>query len=79
MQYKKNNIKAIGFGACMDTQTAKQDWIERKGNGVFSRYFWKGVVEGKLWGKELLEYVNEKVKVYQQKGVMEESGDRVKL
>lgn len=77
--YAKNHIKAISFGACMDAQTAKQDWIERKGNGVFSRYFWKGVVEEKLWGEELLKYVNEKVRVYQQKGVLEETGGGVGL
>ena len=65
--YTKNNIKAISFCACSDSQTAKQDWIERKGNGVFTRYFWKGIVEEKLWGEALMEYVNDRIKCYHQR------------
>lgn len=33
----------ITLGACQDDQTAKQDWIDHRGNGVFSYYFWKFV------------------------------------
>lgn len=37
--YPGKNV--ISICAACDHQTAKQDWIERKGNGVFSYYWWK--------------------------------------
>ena len=68
--YKRKNIPVISIGACCDNQTAKQDWIDRKGNGVFSHYFWKAV-NGGIEDDQVMDYVNDKVKVYGMKGVVE--------
>ena len=64
----KNNI--ITISACMDSQTAKQDWFEHKGNGVFSYYFWKYLTENNNVNnsnpEQLRNKINEKLKVYSQ-------------
>ena len=64
----KNNIVTIS--ACMDSQTAKQDWFEHKGNGVFSYYFWKYLTENNNVNnsnpEQLQNKINEKLKVYSQ-------------
>ena len=60
------NYDTVSIGACSDIQTAKQDYICRRGNGIFSYYFWKYYTNDiKL--KDLLDKVNEKLQVYQQK------------
>jgi hypothetical protein len=71
--YKRKNIPVISIGACMDNQTAKQDWIDRKGNGVFSHYFWKAVNGGVEEGK-VIDAVNEKVRGYGMRVVVERKG-----
>ena len=55
----------ITISACKDSQTAKQDWINHKGNGVFSYYFWKYLPESND-GKILKEKLNDKLKKYSQ-------------
>jgi hypothetical protein len=35
----------ITISSCLDSQTSKQDYFNRKGNGVFSYYFWKTLSE----------------------------------
>lgn len=55
----------ITISACNDSQTAKQDWINHKGNGVFSYYFWKYLPESNN-GKILKEKLNDKLKNYSQ-------------
>ena len=68
--YRRKNIPVISIGACCDHQTAKQDWIDRKGNGVFSHYFWKAV-NGGMEGGEVMRYVDGKVGVYGMRGCVE--------
>ena len=55
----------ITISACNDTQTAKQDWINHKGNGVFSYYFWKYLPDYND-GKKLKEKLNAKLRKYSQ-------------
>lgn len=56
----------ITISACNDSQTAKQDWINHKGNGVFSYYFWKYLPECNNDGKILNDKLNAKLKKYSQ-------------
>jgi hypothetical protein len=56
----------MSIGACGDMQTAKQDYICRRGNGVFSYYFWKYYTH-EIPFAELIERVNSKLAVYRQK------------
>lgn len=56
----------ITISACSDRQTAKQDWINHKGNGVFTYYFWKYLPESNKDGKILQKKMNEKLKRYAQ-------------
>ena len=56
----------ITISACNDNQTAKQDFINHKGNGVFSYYFWKYLPECNNNGKKLREKINSKLKKYTQ-------------
>lgn len=56
----------ITISACSDSQTAKQDWIEHKGNGVFTYYFWKCLPKSNNDGKTLQLKINEKLKKYYQ-------------
>ena len=55
----------ITISACKDTQTAKQDWINHKGNGVFTYYFWKYLPECDD-SKKLSDKINIKLKKYSQ-------------
>jgi hypothetical protein len=61
--YKKHNMVAVG--ACGDTETAKQDYICRRGHGVFSYYFWKYYEFG-IELHELIDKINHKLAVYNQ-------------
>lgn len=56
----------ITISACSDNQTAKQDWINHKGNGVFSYYFWKYLPECDNNGKKLKDKLNVKLRKYAQ-------------
>lgn len=56
----------ITISACNDSQTAKQDWINHKGNGVFSYYFWKYLSKCNNDGKILKDKLNIKLKKYSQ-------------
>lgn len=56
----------ITISACNDSQTAKQDWINHKGNGVFSYYFWKYLPGCSNNGKILKDKLNNKLKKYSQ-------------
>ena len=62
--FREYNI--ISIGACGDRQTAKQDYICRRGNGVFSYYFWKYYTKD-ITLSELLSKVNEKLQSYRQR------------
>lgn len=55
----------ITISACKDSQTAKQDWINHKGNGVFSYYFWKYLPECND-GKILKDKLDNKLNKYSQ-------------
>ena len=66
----------ITISACNDSQTAKQDWINHKGNGVFSYYFWKYLPESND-GKILKEKINRKLKKYSQTCVFNYLTDEV--
>ena len=71
----RNDI--ITISACNDSQTAKQDWINHKGNGVFSYYFWKYLPECNNKGKLLKEKMNDKLKKYSQSCVFNYLTDEV--
>ena len=61
--YMQKNIFSIG--ACGDNETAKQDYICRRGNGIFSYYFWK-YYNKNIKMSELINKVNAKLIVYRQ-------------
>ena len=67
----------ITISACTDNQTAKQDWINHKGNGVFSYYFWKYIPRCENNGKLLKEKINTKLKKYYQSCVFNYLTDKV--
>lgn len=60
---KRSDI--VSISACADNQTAKQDWFERKGNGVFSYYFWKAVTAKNNY-VDVRDNVNRKLTPYNQ-------------
>lgn len=66
----------ITLGSCQDDQTAKQDWIDHRGNGVFSYYFWK-FVKSDNYSKTLREKINVKIKPYRQQCVFNYLTDEV--
>lgn len=56
----------LTLSAARDSQTAKQDWIERKGQGIFTYYFWKYYADDVTLGnlkdmmnKQLTKYIQE--------------------
>lgn len=59
-----SSASVICVSACKDSQTAKQDWIERKGNGIFTHYFWKYI--GKCTTQELIQKMSLKLRRYEQ-------------
>lgn len=60
-----HKFNTVSISACKDNQTAKQDYICRRGNGIFSYYFWKYYTND-ITLQELLSKVNIKLRVYQQ-------------
>lgn len=56
----------ITIGACLDNQTAKQDWIDHRGNGIFTYYFWKYVKDHND-SESLQKKMNVKLAPYMQK------------
>lgn len=70
----RNDIIAIS--ACQDNQTAKQDWIDHKGNGIFTYYFWKYMREAND-SKTIKEKMNVKLSPYQQKCVISCDTDEI--
>ena len=61
--YKKYNM--VSVGACGDAATAKQDYICRRGHGIFSYYFWKYYEPG-IELHELINKINDKLVIYKQ-------------
>lgn len=56
----------ITLSACRDNQTAKQVMVTRKGNGVFSYYFWNLIDSYNNELGPLMKAVDEKLKKYDQ-------------
>ena len=56
----------ITFSACNDNQTAKQDYIDHKGNGIFTYYFWKYFPECNNDTNVLRNKMNVKLRLYSQ-------------
>lgn len=58
----------ITIAACQDTQSSKQDYINHRGNGVFTYYFWKySVIENDINDAlELKVAIDKKTKAYRQ-------------
>lgn len=60
-----NKYNTVSISACYDNQTAKQDYICKRGNGVFSYYFWK-YFNPDITLEELLHQINSKLSIYNQ-------------
>lgn len=59
----------ITISSCLDSQTSKQDYFNRKGNGVFSYYFWKSLSEmnDEYDTNKLIDKINLKLAIYNQR------------
>lgn len=55
----------ISISAANDNQTAKQDWIERRGQGIFTYYLWK-YYNSSITLAELEAKMNKKLNIYTQ-------------
>lgn len=55
----------LTISAAADNQTAKQDWIERRGQGIFTYYLWK-YYSNNISIKDLESKMNNKLRQYQQ-------------
>lgn len=55
----------ISISAAADNETAKQDWIEKKGQGIFTYYFWK-YYNRDITLNELRDRMNRHLKRYKQ-------------
>ena len=60
----------ITFSACNDNQTAKQDYIDHKGNGIFTYYFWKYFPECNNNSDTLRKKMNIKLRPYSQQCIL---------
>ena len=55
----------ITLSAAADHETAKQDWIDRKGHGIFTYYLWK-YYDNNLTLAGLRDKMSKKLSIYQQ-------------
>lgn len=62
----KDAKNILTISASYDSETAKQTFIDHKGNGIFTYYFWKYFPSCGNSSKKLMGLINSKIKAFKQ-------------
>lgn len=65
----------VCISACMDHETAKQDYFERKGNGVFSYYFFKNITQNNSY--KIVHKIQPKLLAFSQRCTISYETDKI--